>query len=284
MSESRHIDYLLEEVVTLPSLPVTVAHITEMINDPNCSLAEVGRAISADPAIALKTLRLVNSAYYGMSQKVTSVEHAVVLLGLKVIKNLVFTATVFETLQGGIDTFLRHSISTGVAMRILSGSGKHALPLETPDEAFVYGLLHDIGKIVFEEFLPKEFERVADLSVTQGVPWFEAERQVIGVDHAEMGSRLAEKWRLPGDLVNAIAGHHDVSQCRDGKSRSLAALLAIADYMVSAAGIVAYPRTEVVIREEMWETAGFTGADMKPLIDEFFQSFNTIEELMSLAA
>lgn len=283
MSDSRHIDYLLEEVVTLPSLPVTVAHITEMISDPDCSLGEVGKAISADPAIALKTLRLVNSAYYGMSQRVTSVEHATALLGLKVIKNLVFTATVFETLQGGVDTFLRHSISTGVAMRILTAAGKHPSLTGSPDEAFVFGLLHDVGKIIFEQFLPKDFERVAEMCVSKGVPWCEAEREIIGVDHAEMGARLAEKWRLPADLVNAIAGHHDLSQCRDPNMKGLAALLAVADYIVSQAGIVAYPDTQVSVSDEIWATAGFTGAEMKAALDQFFDSFDTVEELMSLA-
>lgn len=284
MTKPRHIDYLLEEVVTLPSLPVTVAHITEMVNDPDCSLSEVGKAISADPAIALKTLRLVNSAYYGMSQKVTSVEHAVVLLGQKVIKNLVFTATVFDTLQGGIDTFMRHSISTGVAMRILMESGKHPNLVASPDEAFVFGLLHDIGKIIFEQFLPKEFDRVAELCVADGVAWFEAEREIIGVDHAEMGARLAEKWRLPPELSNAIAGHHDLSQCRDANYQPLAAMLSIADYMVSAAGELAHPDTEVRVPDEMWTVAAFSGAEMKTAVDAWFDAFDTIEELLQLAA
>ncbi len=283
MKDSRHIDYLLEEVVTLPSLPLTVAHITEMINDPHCSLGDVGKAISADPAIALKTLRLVNSAYYGMSNKVTSVEHAVVLLGMKVVRNLVFTATVFDTLQGGVDTFLRHSISTGVAMRILAESGKHRGLVSSPDEAFVFGLLHDIGKIIYEQFLPKDFERVAELSVSEKMPWYLAEREIIGVDHAEMGSRLAEKWRLPAELVDAIAGHHDLALCRDPEFQPLAALLAVADYMVSASGTVAYPDTIVIMDDSMWQTAGFTGPEMKPLVEQYLGSLATIEELMSLA-
>lgn len=284
MSKPRHIDYLLEEVVTLPSLPVTVAHITELVNDPDCSLSEVGKAISADPAIALKTLRLVNSAYYGMTQKVTSVEHAVVLLGQKVIKNLVFTATVFETLQGGVDTFLRHSISTGVAMRILMESSQHTTLIASPDEAFVYGLLHDVGKIIFEQFLPKEFEKVAQVAVSDKAPWYQVEREIIGVDHAEMGARLAEKWRLPADLINAIAGHHDLSQCRDPNMQSLAAVLSVADYMVSRTGVVAYPETEPHIGDEMWAVAGYSAAEMKTIVDKFFESTNTIEELLSLAA
>jgi putative nucleotidyltransferase with HDIG domain len=218
-----------------------------------------------------------------MSSKVTSVEHAVVLLGMKVVRNLVFTATVFDTLQGGVDTFLRHSISTGVAMRILAESGKHGGLVSSPDEAFVFGLLHDIGKIIYEQFLPKDFERVAELSVSEKMPWYLAEREIIGVDHAEMGSRLAEKWRLPSELVDAIAGHHDLSQCRDPKFQPLAALLAVADYMVSASGTVAYPDTIVVLDDSMWQTTGLTGPEMKPLVEQYLGSLATIEELTSLA-
>ena len=101
MSHPRNIDHLLEEIVSLPSLPGIVMRVIDLLDRPGSSLEEVGHLISTDPGLALKTLRLANSAHYGVREKLTSVEHAVVYLGEKVIKNLVFAATVFDTLRKG---------------------------------------------------------------------------------------------------------------------------------------------------------------------------------------
>ncbi len=149
MGTTTKLDYLLEEVVTLPSLPSTVAQITSLINDPNANLQDIGKAISADTALALKTLRIVNSAFYGVREKVSTVENATVLLGMKVIKNLVFTAAVFDSLQFGEEGLLRHNVACGMAMKHLLASGLvQAEGLENADDGFIFGLLHDVGKII----------------------------------------------------------------------------------------------------------------------------------------
>lgn len=282
--EKHDIEYILEEVVTLPSLPGTVAHITQLVNDPDCPLSDVAKAISADPSIALKSLRLVNSAYYGLREKVNSVEHAVVLLGMKVIKNLVFTATVFDTLQSDEEALMRHSIACGVVMRILvdSGSVKNC-PIEEPDEAFVFGLLHDVGKIIIGQFMAKEEVLVADMSESQQIPWDEAESEILGFDHAEMGGQLALKWKLTDEMTNAIAGHHDVNQCLDPAFKGVAALLAVANYISSAAGFHAKSAVLPKVDTETWELTGLTGETLAPIVEEFFNSTPDIEELLKLA-
>ena len=191
MGSSAKLDHLLEEVVTLPSLPSTVAHITQLLNDPNATLQEVGKAIAADTALALKTLRLVNSAYYGVRENVNTVEHAAVLLGMKVIKNLVFTAAVFDSLQFGEEDLLRHNVACGIAMKYLSESGLvQAEGFESADEGFVYGLLHDVGKIVMQHYMEEDARAVMDACVGQELAATEAEREVIGVDHAEIGATI----------------------------------------------------------------------------------------------
>lgn len=285
MAETHDIDYYLDEVVTLPSLPTTVAHITQLVNDPNCSLSAVGKAISADPSITLKSLRLVNSAYYGLRQKVTSVDHAVVLLGMKVMKNLVFTATVFDTMQGGEEAMLRHSVTCGVVMRILAESGAaKKIHFEEPEEAFIYGLLHDVGKIIFNQFMPKEFTLVAEASAARKVPWAEAEREIVGTDHAEMGARLAQKWKLDEELADAIAGHHDLSRCANPEHKGMAALLSVADYICHAAGCAGQGTVAPALPPETWEATGLSSRDMIPLLTKLFESTNDIEELINMAA
>ncbi len=283
MTANYNIDSLLEEIVTLPSLPATVSRITELVNTPDSALSEVAKAIQTDPALAIKTLRLVNSAYYGLAHKVTSVDHAVALLGMKVIKNLVFTATVFDTFNKGTDALLRHSVSCGVAMRILIAEIPGHADME-PEEAFVFGLLHDVGKIILEQFLAKEVESVQLLSRTNQIPLFEAERLIIGVDHAEIGSRLAQQWGLSTELVGAIAGHHNLSACQSDSARSLAATIAVANFICNASGIVSSPKAVLRIADEMWEVSAIPASEYPRILDRFFESLSSVDELISMAS
>lgn len=284
MAEAVDLDYLLSEVVTLPSLPSTVANITRLVNNPDSTLAQVGKSVSADPAIALKTLRLVNSAYYGLREQVSSVDHAVVLLGMKVVQNLVLTAAVFETFSTGEESLLRHSIIVGAAMRVLvdSGAAKN-VSFEQPEEGFTYGLLHDVGKIIMHEHLPDEFGKVKDLVAAEGKSWAEAEMEVLDFDHGILGSRLAQHWKLAPELCDAIAGHHDLSQCEEASNRPLAALLAIADYIAYASEFPAFYGVPVKLDDAVWETAGVSSESLIEVMDEFFDALPDTEELMALA-
>lgn len=277
------VEQLLEEVVTLPSMPDTLDQLTTMLNDPDCAMADVARLISMDPAIALKTLRLVNSAYYGLGQEVRSVDHAVVMLGAKVIKNLVLTASVFETFEGGVGRFLEHSIACGVAMRVLASTGPLKAELGSPDEAFVYGLLHDIGKVIFRQFMPDACERVARTVAEKQCTWHRAELEVIGVDHGVLGARLAQKWKLSRSIVAAIAFHHDVNACPQEFQR-IAGTLAVANHLVSAAG---YPSTDdavILLPPEAWAASGLAREDMPGALDAFCAALTEITELLSMAA
>jgi len=282
VSKVDQIDHLLEEVVTLPSLPDTVIRVTELVNSPDCSLAEVGKAISADPGLALKTLRLVNSAYYGVRQEVTSIEHAVVLLGEKVIKNLVFTAMVFDKFKVGAGHFLRHCVASGIAMRSLA----QAVPLENqpePDELFIYGLLHDVGRIVFHEFLADEYAQALGVAHEKRLPLYQAEREVLQTDHAEMGGRLAKNWKLPEPMPEAIAHHHDAAACDTLATVELAAMLSIADHMCALSGFPSEPGVCTDVTPEAWQAFGVDSAQIPAILDRFLDNLPAVDELLRLA-
>lgn len=284
MSKLYDIDSLLDEVITLPSLPRTVAHIMRLVSDPQCSLAAVAQAISGDPPLAIKTLRLVNAAYYGLRQKVSTIEHAVVMLGIKVIKNLAFTANVFDIMKGSVDVFFRHSIATGFAMRVLVESDLVKTGIQVPEEAFLCGLLHDIGKAVMSEFLPKESEEVARVCAETRRPWHQVELEIIGVDHARIGGRLAQKWRLPDVITNAVAGHHDLNHCMDPASKHVAALVSIADFMCCSCAISEHADVIASVSEEAWELSRLSSNLIPSVMDEFVRSLPSMEEMMRLAA
>lgn len=274
------IERLLDEIVTLPSLPQNVDALTRLVNDPDASLGELAKAIAVDPAFTLKTLRLVNSAYYGVRQEVTSIELAVTLLGTKVIRNLVLTAVVCETLRGA-DMLLRHSVACGLAMRALAERSGPGVPVE-PDEAFTYGLLHDIGKVVFECFLPEEGGTAAELSRSRQIPLHEAEKEVLGLNHAELGALLANRWKLPQLLADSIAGHHRVTACAQPGVRRMAGILAVANAICTCCGLPAGPQSAVELGEADWSASRLSNRDILPALDRFFASLPMLDELTGL--
>ena len=279
---SFDIDTLLDEVVTLPSLPDSVVKLTEMLNDPGVDMKSVAHVISSDPAIALKTLRLVNSAYYGLGQEVTNVEHATVLLGAKVLKNLVMTATAFDCMKSSATAFLRHSVACGIAMKSLVNTGSIKGFVGSEDEAFTYGLIHDIGKVILEEYLPDEYTEVCEVVRDEGIPWYMAERAVIGVDHAELGARLAQNWKLTPPVVNAIRGHHDLANCAP-EHKVLAAGLSIANQLCNLSGYRAHPENYAEVVDEMFAVSGIDCDAVFAITGQYFKLRPSIDELLSLA-
>jgi putative nucleotidyltransferase with HDIG domain len=280
MGKTYDIDRILDEVVTLPSLPGTVAHIMRLVDDPNAPLSLVAKAISADPPLAIKTLRLVNTAYYGLRQKVTTIEHAVVLLGTKVIRNLAFTATVLDIMKDEMDSFFHHSVACGVAMRTIAMTGPGGLPIESPEEAFVYGLLHDIGKSLFKKYLPEEAEEVRRLVAAEGIATYEAENRIIGLDHSQLGASIGLKWKLPEILVGAIRGHHDVSRCLSPEEARLAASTAVADFICTQCGIGS-DGGPVRVSQDAWDASGLSSSHIPRIMDAFFGELPAIGELVS---
>ena len=275
------IDTLLDEVVTLPSLPDSVDKLTAMLDDPNCDMKSVATIISSDPAIALKTLRLVNSAYYGLGQEVTSVDHATVLLGAKVLKNLAMTATAFECMKNSATQFLSHSVACGFAMKSIVLSGSIQGFVGSEDEAFTYGLIHDIGKVILEEYLPDEYAQVGQVAEDEGIPWYLAEQRVIGVDHAELGARLAQKWKLTSAVVNAIRGHHELDTCHEAH-RGLASSLAVANRLCSLSGYPADERNRTLVLDDTYAAAGISCDALPAITEHYFDLRSSIDELLSL--
>lgn len=278
----QDLDSLIDGVVTLPSMPEVVTRLLEMLEDPDCSLGDVGRAISLDPSISLKTLRLVNSAYYGLGQEVTTVEHAVVLLGAKVIKNLALTATVFDTIGGCADLFLRHCVGCGVAMKALHRATPLSALVESADEAFVIGLLHDIGKVILSEYLPEKMEEVEARLAADRQPWYRLERAVIGADHAALGGRLAHHWKLPSRVVYGVAGHHQPTAVPE-PHRALAAYVALANHLCNAAGHVAFDHAVRELPEAVWDLTGLSHPELVDGVNAFFDAAPAVGELACLA-
>ncbi len=221
---------LMSAVDQMPAFPKSVHQVLKLAGDINCSQKELVEVIKKDPVFTLKILRLVNSAYFGLAREVTSINHASVYLGLNTLKNvalgLAAVGAIPKSNVAGLDmgAFWLHSLAVATGTRML-GSMLGVSRDEAADY-FAAGLLHDIGKVVFALYMPNEFAQVGEKIAEQGTSLKQAELDVIGATHADIGSMLAEKWNLPGDLHDAIARHHTPDK---GKPSQLVDCVFVAD-------------------------------------------------------
>jgi putative nucleotidyltransferase with HDIG domain len=203
---------LMAAVDGMPAFPKSVQKILELTRDVNCTAKDLVQVIDKDPVVTVKILKVVNSAYYSLPKQITSISHAVVYLGFNTIKNVALSIAAIGMLPkdnaAGFDgqQYLVHSLATASIAKLLAARVDNADPMD----CFIAGLLHDFGKVVFAQFMPKEYRKAVDISHQNGVSLHLALREVIGVDHAVVGAMLAKKWRFAPNLIETIC-----YQCSD---------------------------------------------------------------------
>lgn len=190
----------------MPAFPKSVQRVLELTRDVNSTPRDLVEVIDKDPVLTVKILKVVNSAYYSLPKQITSVGHSVVYLGFNTIKNVALSIAAIgmlpKTNEAGFDgqQYLLHSLATAAIAKQLAMKVDDADPMD----CFIAGLLHDFGKVVLAQFMPKEFRVALDVSKAQGTSLHLALREVIEVDHAVVGAMLVEKWRFAPKLVETI--------------------------------------------------------------------------------
>lgn len=203
---------LISRVGDLPSLPEIYKRLVTELESDNASIERVGRIIESDLAMSLKVLQLVNSSFFGLPQHVTCPRHAVSLLGLNVIRPLCLTAAAFSQQQDpciegfSLSAAVDHGLAVATAARRIADL--EANDAQLTDDAFIAGMLHDIGKLTLATTLPDGFRESWQLSRDESIPLYEAEAQVFGTSHAEVGAYLLDLWGLPTPIIEAVALHH----------------------------------------------------------------------------
>ncbi len=198
---------LIDNLDDVPAMPNVVIKALNIVKDANSSIKDLGSIISCDQSLSIKVLNLVNSAYYGFAQQITSIQRALALLGMNRTKNIIIAVAMKPMFSEERNKLLwEHAITTAVGCEYLA---EH-IKISDHDEAFVMGFMHDIGKIVMnmqdEEVLAKIKEFVND-----GSSIIEAENTFFNTNHAEVGATLSKKWQLPILLTNIIKYHHNPS-------------------------------------------------------------------------
>jgi len=225
----------------LPALPQAAERLTREILKEEPDIAEVVRIIESDPALVGRVLSLVNSPYYGVRWKVSTVEHAVGLLGLRAIESMVISLTVFDVLSPRGDHSLdytrhwQHSLAVAAAARFIAEKAGYPIP----EEAYTAGILHDVGRAAMDISAPDDFARVLEaLDERDGVGVL-IERETIGIDHAGAGRFVLKHWNMDDKLAEAVGRHHadDIACMRDGAPAELAGVLQAADLAAWSAGL-----------------------------------------------
>jgi putative nucleotidyltransferase with HDIG domain len=226
---------LIQRVEDLPTLPRTVLRITEMVNDPRASARDLSQIITDDQVLTARLLKLVNSSFYGFPQRVATVTGAIVLIGFDAVRNLLLTTSVFDLFPSRSSKDRRHrealwdhSLGCAIGAKAIGEVLRH----EKLEELFVAGLLHDIGKIVAMARLPDEFERITVRAREGRMMIAEAEAEILGCTHAEIGRLLLERWKLPAKLMSTVAGHH--APLGAGRFAREASIVHLADILARA--------------------------------------------------
>ena len=200
----------------LPSLPVIVAKVNQMLDDPYTTIDSLSNVIEKDQAIVFKMLRLVNSAFFGFREKIASTSEAAIILGFDAIRNIVISLSTFKTLnriasQRSCDifkaeSFWNHSVGVAVLSKYLADKSR----IGDPEKCFVAGLLHDMGKLIMAYYFIDDFKKILDLSKKEEILYREAEEKTFPASHHETGYFIAKKWNLPSHLSSTIYSHHSI--------------------------------------------------------------------------
>ncbi|MEW6041530.1 MAG: HDOD domain-containing protein [Elusimicrobiota bacterium] len=211
----RRIKQIAERIIGLPTLPTVVAKMIELVDNPKTSASSLAKLISSDQALTAKILKLANSAYYGFPREISTVNLAIVVLGFNTVKDMGLSVSVLDAFTDMDDIehfemsrFWEHSIGVGVAAKMLA----HTFEYRVAGEAFVAGLLHDVGKLILNQYLHSDFLAVLKKANQEKRELKDVEIEIIGATHAQVGAWLAERWRLPRMIVDSIEFHHRIGE------------------------------------------------------------------------
>jgi len=265
----------------LKTLPATFYQVSALLEDPTSTAGDVGRVISVDQVLSAKLLAMVNSSFYGFNTKISSINRAVATIGFAGVRNLILSTSVTDLFltHSGEETFNRvdfwkHSLGCGIAAKVI---GNH---LRRPDceELFVAGLLHDIGKVIIDQFMNAKFVKILNYAEHTCRLLIEAESEVLGYTHCKVGDLVASRWELSLPVREAIVRHHSPSSKMDYPVQ--AAIVHCANSIVQGLTLGYSGNCRVpLIESEVTEIFPFSGQMIEPVMTETMLQFNDLKNV-----
>lgn len=243
------------------SVPKVAVPVITMFNDPDTTFRDLAEVIKTSPELAERVLTIANSGYYGFRRKVDSVDRAVVLLGWNAVKMITLGSTILKRMQSRDQRLSDHSLRTAVIARFLAmESGFYKV-----EEIAVVGLLHDIGRIIIEMYFPDHFAQIKQYIIDHGVPDYSAEREILGVDHGQIGGWCLEEWSLPKNITSSVMWHHDFRPMTYHARKT--AIIHMADVLAFATDVNGPSWEKVpVLSPEALETLNFSETDFRDIV------------------
>ncbi len=264
------IEDLVRETHELVSFPEVYLRLSELLENPTTTSQDIAKLIAQDPALALHVLKLANSPLYGLSRQVETVDRAVMVLGKRIIVEVVLATSVSKVIAGlpndvyEMDDFWNHSILCGIVTRELA----RRCGCTDSEFAFVAGLLHDVGQLVLFNRFPGQSRVALELTMDRERPveLYAAERTVFGFDHAMLAGRLMEYWYLPERLRECVEFHHEPALARNYSVE--VALLHMADCVANVRGTeISVSGSIARINPICWELTGLQPDDLPPIVE-----------------
>ncbi|MGC9325481.1 MAG: HDOD domain-containing protein [Desulfomonilia bacterium] len=283
----EQIESLLNDVGELPTLPSIATTIMEKTLEANVNAKQIADMVEKDQALALKVLKVANSPFYRRIKEISTIRGAVVLLGFNVLKSIVLSISVINLFSDkdkrALDfyKFWQHSIACAVCAKAIAGK---ILP-ESTEDAFIAGLLHDLGKVIADQLICRdgEYAQVLQISEKAGSDIIEVEHDLVGIDHASLGKYLMERWNLPSHLCKSVGYHHSLVDITDDQAtKKLCAIVHVADMVTNHLGLGLNEIPTGFVDPELLNHLDLTSHDIQEISLSLKDSISDISDEMGI--
>ncbi|MBN1841799.1 MAG: HDOD domain-containing protein [Deltaproteobacteria bacterium] len=281
----KDVEEIIKSIEKLPPFPVVASQALKILDDPGASVGDVISVVQYDQAITANVLKMCNSAYYGLARKVHSLREGLVLLGNMQLKEIILASTVvkfFQPENKGYDLakgeLWKHAVATGIISRVIS----RRVSESEPPSLFTAALLHDIGKAVLNNFVHRYFVEIIALVDTGDYSFLEAESKTLGINHAELGEKIAKSWDFPEDIVQSIRLHHRPEEASAGDV--ITPIVYLANVITLSMGIgIGRDGLSYRGKQEVMKRYGLKPKDLQAIIIDFYDEYNKVQDVLKLA-
>lgn len=281
MSHTITIEDIVSKTTDLPTIPAAAIKVMRETDSSTSNAATIASTLAQDQALSVRVLRLANSAYYGLSRRVSDLQEAVVVLGMRSVKNLAMVAATYPWMSRPVTGYClgprqmwTHAFGTAIASQLVAKVSRTG----REDTAFTAGLLHDLGKVALSIWLENKINAILLYASRENLSFDQAERKVLGFDHCQVGEYLGESWNLPEDIVRAIRFHHAPASCQ--AQDSIVDCVHVGNYLTMSMGFgLGGDGLLYEFDEEVFARLGITESDLTSITDTYVEAYEQYARL-----